>query len=183
METKTQGSWEAPHTQRYKNHIKKKVGDLVPRFPAFITPSPCGTLASAPWWALTLYEQPDPTSVWPISANTPLVIVRLCQRAAALSADERCSCGETLTDGVNYYSSRRYSWLDGVQANLLSYHVCETRPVSRIGPEPIRQKQYHATEIEPLWKSWSWETSPECLSDAGNYSSANTPADLYYCTT
>lgn len=89
-----------------------------------------------------------------------------------------CSCGKTLTDGVNYYSLRHYSWLDGVQGNLLSYHVCETRPVSRIMAEPIRQRQSHSIEIKPLWKSCSWETSPERLSDAGNYSSANTPADL-----
>lgn len=42
----------------------------------------------------------------------------------------------------------------------------------------FRQRQSHSIEIKPRWKSWSWETSPERLSDAGNYSSANTPADL-----
>lgn len=89
-----------------------------------------------------------------------------------------CSCGETLMDGVNHYSSQHYSWLDGVQGNLLSYHVCETRLVSRIMAEPIRQRQSHSIEIKPQWKSCSWETSPERLSDASNYSSANTPADL-----
>lgn len=84
----------------------------------------------------------------------------------------------TLKDGVNYYSLQHYSLLDSVQGNLLSYHVCETRPVSRIMVEPIRQRQTHSIEIKPRWKSCSWETSPERLSDTGNYASANTPADL-----
>lgn len=88
------------------------------------------------------------------------------------------SFGTTPMDGVNYYSLQHYPSLDGVQGNLLSYHVCETRPVSRIMAEPIRQRQSHSIEIKPRWKSCSWETSPERLSDAGNYSSANTPADL-----
>lgn len=84
----------------------------------------------------------------------------------------------TLMDGVNHYSPQHYSWLDSIQGNLLSYHVCETRLVSRIMAEPIRQRQSHTIEIEPRWKSRSWKTSPECLSDVSNYSSANTPTDL-----
>lgn len=89
-----------------------------------------------------------------------------------------CSYREILMDGVNYYSLRHYSWLDGIQGNLLSYHVCETRPVSRTAAEPIRQRESHSIEIKPQWKSCSWETSPKRLSETSNYSSANMPADL-----
>lgn len=119
--------------------------------------------------------------MWPISvSNMPLRDSQsLPVRSSFISVMKNaCSCEETLMDGVNHYSLRHYSWLDSIQGNLLSYHVCETRPVSRIMAEPILQRQSHSIEIKSQWKSCSWETSPERLSDASNYSSANTPAHL-----
>lgn len=149
--------------KQHKRHIKKKSGKPRSAYPSM---APCCSHVSAELEPVApcVSEKPEPTSMWPISASSVM--------------KKACSCGETLMDGVNHYSLQHYSWLDGVQGNLLSYHVCETRPVSRIMAEPIRQRQSHSIEIKPRWKSCSWETSPERLSDASNYSSANTPADL-----
>lgn len=191
MVTQTEGSWERPTHTRVRAHTRthrqtqhkgtlRKWETSSIHLPSRRYNVTCITMSYVAWCA---HEKPEPASVRPTVPTARHFLISWRRTLPASSSfisvvKEACSFGTTLTDGVNYYSLQHYSWLDGVQGNLLSYRVCETRPVSRIMAEPIRQRQSHSIEIKPRWKSWSWETSPERLSDAGNYSSANTPADL-----